>query len=109
MKRFKLLFILIVLIIAVMMPLEVSAYKEKDEEKEQCDVKVISKKVEGSDKYMSWKLDIPVVQGLKSKEIENQINMELEKPVISLKKELHLEAKKAYKESKKIKISFQAF
>jgi AAA15 family ATPase/GTPase len=76
---------------------------------ENCNPEVISLKDVGSNKYMSWKLEIPQIKGLENRKVERSINSQFKKTVESFKKELLVEAKKAYKEAEKAGYPFHPY
>jgi hypothetical protein len=86
--------ILIAVLLAAVIPIQVFAH-------ESCSPEIVSLTDEGSNKYMSWKLVTPQIKGLENKKAERSINSEFADTVKSFKKELMIEAKKAYKEAKK--------
>lgn len=100
MKRLLSVFIAALLLVAV--PFQAFAHENSNPE-------VISRIDEGSNKYMTWKLEIPQIKGLENRKVEQSINSEFAETVISFKKELLAEAKKAYKEAKKSGYPFHPY
>ena len=103
MKKLTTVFIALVLMIT-----SAQAYASNPVCETGC-VEIISEVKEGSDKYMSWDMEIPQVEGLKSNKIEKKINKQLSGDIIRFKEELHKEAKKSYKESKGSKYPFRPY
>lgn len=70
---------------------------------------VMSKVDKGTDKYMTWNLSVPQVKDLESGKIEKKINQQIAGDINLFKKELHTEAKKAYKASKGEKYPYRPY
>lgn len=98
----RILTVLTALLFAIIFFVQVLASEELSSE-------IISLSYKGSNKYMSWDLQIPQVQGLDSARVERSINRHLLKTVKHLKKEVLAEAIKAYRESKKAEYPLRPF
>ncbi|OPJ59587.1 DUF3298 and DUF4163 domain-containing protein [Clostridium oryzae] len=57
-------------------------------------IKVTTKTIKYSDKYIESKLEIPVFSGIKNKKVENKINSKIKNSMVNFKEAMHKQAKK---------------